>query len=144
MIGGFTIEWIGVHKHWVFGNYAYGKTLGFKLDQIPLMIGVNWFLLIYATGILLQKVPVKEAWIKVFTGAVLLVFLDLLIEPVAIRFNYWYWFSAIIPLKNYAGWLLVSMFFLTVFQRFNFKQQTWVAPVLLLVQFVFFVVLNLA
>ena len=108
------------------------------------MIGVNWFLLIYATGVLSQKLPVKTVWIKVFLGAVLLVLLDLLIEPVAIRFNYWHWFSAEIPLKNYMGWLLVGAFLLGIFHQYNFKNQNWVAPVLLVVQFLFFAVLNFA
>jgi len=144
MVLGFAGEWIGVHKHWLFGNYAYGATLGFKLAQIPLMIGVNWFLLIYATSAFMQKTPVKTAWLKIITGAVLLVLLDLLIEPVAIRFNYWHWSGNIVPLKNYGGWLLVSICFLTLFRLFKFRYQNWVAPVLLLVQFLFFAVLNFA
>ncbi|MGI4021329.1 MAG: carotenoid biosynthesis protein [Janthinobacterium lividum] len=141
---GFAAEWIGVHKQWLFGHYAYGATLGFKVDEIPLMIGINWFLLIYATGVLTQKLPIKTAWTKILSGAVLLVLLDLLIEPVAIRFDYWHWFSTEIPLKNYVCWLLMSVFLLTIFQQFNFKNQNWVAPVLLLIQFVFFAVLNFA
>src|SRR5258708_3871140 len=43
-VSGFTAEWIGVHKHWLFGNYYYGKTLGFQLLDVPLIIGLNWFL----------------------------------------------------------------------------------------------------
>ena len=144
MLSGFLAEWIGVHKHWLFGNYAYDTTLGFKLNEIPLMIGVNWFLLIYSTGTLIEKVPVKEAWLKILSGAVLLVLLDLLIEPVAIRFNYWHWANQIIPIKNYVCWFLVSVCLLSFFHQFKFKTQSWVAPVLLIVQFVFFAVLNFA
>jgi putative membrane protein len=33
---GFIAEWIGVHKGWLFGNYSYGSTLGYKLFVIPL------------------------------------------------------------------------------------------------------------
>jgi putative membrane protein len=144
MMAGFVAEWIGVHKHWLFGNYAYGATLGFKVDQIPLMIGVNWFLLIYATSVFLEKLPIKKAWIKILAGSFLLVLLDLLIEPVAIQFNYWSWWNHVIPFKNYACWFLVSLCFLTFFHQFKFKPQTWVAPVLLIVQFLFFAVLNFA
>ena len=144
MLSGFAAEWIGVHKHWLFGNYVYGKTLGFKLRDIPLMIGVNWFLLIYSAGVFIKKVPVKEAWLKITIGAVLLVLLDLLIEPVAIRFDYWHWLSGSVPIKNYIGWFIVSLPLLAVFQLFNFRFQNKVAPVLLLVQFLFFAVLNFA
>lgn len=144
MLLGFAAEWVGVHKHWLFGSYFYGKTLGFKLDGIPLMIGVNWFLLIYAVGVFIKKVPVKEAWLKIMIGVVILVVLDLLIEPVAIRFDYWHWLSGSIPIKNYVGWAIVSLFLISVFQYFNFRFQNNVAPALLIVQFLFFAVLNFA
>lgn len=144
MLSGFAAEWVGVHKHWLFGNYVYGTTLGFKLDGIPLMIGVNWFLLIYSTGVLIKKIPIKEAWLKIVIGSFLLVMLDLLIEPVAIRFGYWHWLSGFVPIKNYIGWMIVSLPLLTIFHYFNFRQQNKVAPVLLIVQFLFFAVLNFA
>lgn len=141
---GFSAEWIGVHKQWLFGHYAYDNTLGFKLSQIPLMIGVNWFLLIYSASVLTQKLPIKTAWLKIISGAAILVLLDLLIEPVAIRFQYWHWFGNYIPFKNYVCWFLLSAVFICLFRVFNFRTQNWVAPTLLIVQFIFFIVLNFA
>jgi putative membrane protein len=140
---GFIAEWIGVHKGWLFGNYAYGKTLGLKLFDIPLMIGVNWFLLVYAVGVAMQRIRLKSAFFRVITGAAVLVLLDVLIEPVAIKFDYWHWVNNIIPLKNYICWFLISAGMLYVFEWFNFKKQSKVAPVLLITEFVFFGVLNL-
>lgn len=144
IIIGFSAEWIGVHKHWLFGNYVYGKTLGLKLLDIPLLIGVNWFLLIYSTSVFLRKVPIKTAWARIVVGAILLVLLDMLIEPVAVRFDYWTWFSGAVPIKNYVGWIVVSLLLLTVCHAFRFRFQNWAAPVFLLMQFVFFAVLNFA
>ncbi|RYE20986.1 MAG: carotenoid biosynthesis protein [Sphingobacteriaceae bacterium] len=141
---GFSAEWIGVHKQWLFGHYAYDTTLGFKLSAIPLMIGINWFLLIYSASVLTQKLPIKTASLKIIAGAAILVLLDLLIEPVAIRFQYWHWFGNIIPLKNYVCWFLLSAVFIWLFRVFNFRTQNWVAPTLLIVQFIFFIVLNFA
>ncbi|MDT3404188.1 carotenoid biosynthesis protein [Mucilaginibacter terrae] len=142
--GGYTAEWIGVHKHWIFGDYTYGKTLGVKVADIPLMIGVNWLMLVYATGVLMQRSRLKSTIARIITGAIVLVALDLLIEPVAIKFDYWSWTNGHPPLKNYVGWFGVSALFLSVFELFKFKPQTIVAPVLLIVQFVFFGVLQLA
>ncbi|RYE29376.1 MAG: carotenoid biosynthesis protein [Sphingobacteriaceae bacterium] len=141
---GFSAEWTGVHKQLLFGHYAYDTTLGFKLSQIPLMIGINWFLLIYSVSVLTQKLPIKTAFLKIISGAVILVILDLLIEPVAIRFQYWHWFGNYIPLKNYVCWFLLSAVFIWLFRVFNFRTQNWVAPTLLIVQFIFFIVLNFA
>jgi putative membrane protein len=139
---GFTAEWIGVHKGWLFGNYSYGKTLGTMLFDIPLTIGVNWFLLIYAVGVTMKLSRIRSQWARVILGALMLVWLDLLIEPVAIRFDYWHWANNVIPFKNYVGWFVVSGLMLWVFEQFKFRKQSWVAPLLLLVQFVFFGILN--
>lgn len=140
---GFIAEWIGVHKGWLFGSYAYDNTLGLKLSGIPLMIGVNWFLLVYATGVALQRSRLRNTFFRIVAGAALLVLLDFLIEPVAIRFNYWHWNTGSIPLKNYACWFAVSAVMLYIFEWFSFKKQSVAAPVLLVTEFVFFGLLNL-
>jgi len=140
---GYIAEWVGVHKQWLFGSYVYGRTLGLKLFDIPLTIGVNWFLLIYAAGVTMKRSRLKSVFFRVITGALLLVVLDLLIEPVAIKFDYWQWAGNSIPFKNYLCWFVLSAALLYVFEQFDFKKQSIAAPVLLVTQFVFFILLNL-
>lgn len=140
---GYAAEWIGIHKNWLFGSYNYGTTLGLQFYDIPLIIGVNWFLLIYSAGVLMQQLRIRSVFSRIITGAIVLVLLDLLIEPVAIKLDYWHWADNIIPLSNYAGWFLLSALMLFVFEKFNFKKQSIVAPVFLLIQVVFFAVLRL-
>jgi putative membrane protein len=140
-ISSIIVEWLGVHKGWIFGNYSYGQTLGIKVDEIPLIIGVNWFLLIYSAGVLMQRTRIKSILIRVIVGAIILGLLDLIIEPVAQHFDYWHWTNNIVPLKNYLCWFGVSAVMLFVFEKFGFRKQGVVAPVFLLVQFVFFMVL---
>jgi putative membrane protein len=139
---GFIAEFIGVHTGLLFGNYNYGGTLGSKLFEVPLMIGVNWFLLVYSAGVTLKRSRIGNKYLRVITGAVILTLLDVLIEPIAIRFDYWHWTGGIIPMKNYVCWFLVSAVLLFIFERFEFKRQSVVAAVLLVTQFVFFAVLN--
>jgi putative membrane protein len=136
-------EWLGVHTSWLFGIYHYGRTMGCKLWDIPLIMGITWFLLIYSAGVLMQRSRVRNMLLRVVMGSVLLVLLDLLIEPIAARFDYWHWLGHTVPLKNYWGWLMVSVVMLFVFEAFRFKKQSLVGPVLLLMQFLFFGVLNL-
>lgn len=143
-VAGIVAEWIGVHKNWIFGDYDYGPTLGIKVLDIPLMIGVNWFILVYATGVLMQRSRLKSMPARVLVGAALLVALDILIEPVAIKYDYWTWVEKAPPLKNYLCWFGVSVLFLSVFEAFKFKPQNIVAPVLLGIEFVFFGLLLLA
>jgi putative membrane protein len=89
----------------------------------------------------MQLTRIRSLFFRVIIGAAILVLLDLLIEPVARHYNYWHWTNNIIPLKNYADWFFVSAAMLLAFERFRFKRQGIVAPVLLVVQFVFFAVL---
>ena len=141
-ITGFAAEWLGVNKGWLFGNYTYGETLGVKADGIPLTIGINWFLLIYSTGVLMQYSRIKYVLIRVIVGAGILVGLDMLIEPVAMRFDYWKWANNSVPDKNYICWFLLSMFMLLIFEIFRFKKQNIVGAVLLAAQFIFFIALH--
>lgn len=137
---GYAAEWVGVHKGSIFGNYSYGKTFGFKLHDIPLIVGVNWFLLVYSTGVLLQRSAIKNIFVKLFYGGLALTMLDFLIEPVAIRDDYWHWTNGDIPLTNYITWFVLSVIMLFIFEKFHFKKQGMAGPVLLVAQFVFFVI----
>jgi putative membrane protein len=141
---GYTAEWIGVHKSWIFGNYAYGETLGLKLSDIPLIIGVNWFLLVLGAAVTTQYAGIKSPWLRVPVGALLLVLLDLLIEPIAINFDYWHWKDNIIPFKNYVGWFILSGAMLALFEASGLKKQNVVPVILLLVQYLFFGALHFA
>lgn len=135
---GYLAEWAGINRQWLFGDYDYGKTLGIKLLGVPVIIGINWFLLTYSAGVLMQHSRLKNAVFRVLAGAFLLVLLDLLIEPVAIKFDYWQWTGGSVPFKNYACWFLVSVIMLTIFELFRFKKQSIVAAVFLATQFIFF------
>ena len=46
-LGGLIIEIIGVRTGYIFGNYNYGNVLGIKVYDTPIVIGVNWLMLIY-------------------------------------------------------------------------------------------------
>ncbi len=46
---GFMAEVAGVNTGLIFGNYWYGKGLGPKIFETPLMIGSNWLFLSYAS-----------------------------------------------------------------------------------------------
>jgi len=139
---GFCCEYIGVHTGWLFGHYRYGDTLGLQIAGIPLIIGVNWFLLIFSTGAFMQRTKLRKPAMRIVTGAAILTLLDILIEPVAAKLDYWHWDSSIVPLKNYACWFLISVIMLWGFELFRFRRLNYAGPVLLLVQFIFFLALQ--
>src|SRR6202012_4904208 len=83
-VSGFVAEWIGIHTGWLFGFYVYGPTLGPKVSGVPLIISINWFLLIYSTAVFMQRSKIKNEYARITAGAIALTLLDVLIEPTAI------------------------------------------------------------
>jgi bisanhydrobacterioruberin hydratase len=142
LFASYLIEMIGTNTGLIFGEYTYGATLGYSLFNTPLLIGVNWFILVYCTGIGLQYFKIKNDWLAALIIAFVLTGIDYLIEPVAIRFDYWFWQESSIPLQNYLAWFLISFAFGLLFRKSHFNKQNTPAIVILLVQTLFFILLN--
>ncbi|WP_036677967.1 carotenoid biosynthesis protein [Daejeonella oryzae] len=142
-LAGFIIEVLGVSSGLIFGSYQYGETLGFKVADVPLLIGINWVILIYSIGTSVKFLKIKNHVIRAIIGAFLLLLLDILIEPVAVKFDYWSWEGMNIPFQNYVAWFIFSFIMLLFFYARKFKKQNIAALVLLISQAIFFAVLNL-
>ena len=142
LCAGFLIEVIGVNTGLVFGQYAYGPVLGFKIFNTPLMIGFNWLILVFCVGLLLGKIKLQTLY-KSLIGALIMTLCDYIIEPVAIGFNFWTWQGGTIPIQNYIAWYLFSLLFLFLFYRFKIESTNKVASWLLATQIIFFLSLNL-
>jgi putative membrane protein len=136
---GFFIEVVGVHTGIVFGWYTYGERLGFKLWDVPLVMGLNWLVLIFAAGVISNRIR-SNKFVKSAVGACLLIVLDFVLEPVAIKFGFWSW-SGSIPLKNYVAWYLISYILLLLFHSLQFNKENKLAQPLYIIQLVFFVLL---
>lgn len=141
---GFGIEVIGVNTGKIFGVYEYGRVLGWKLWDTPLMIGVNWVMLVYCSGMVTNwLLPKWHFLVKAIVSATVMVILDLIIEPVAIHYDFWTWAASDIPIQNYISWWLISFILLSLFHFLHPRGQNKVARVLLALQFGFFALLNL-
>ena len=137
---GILVEIVGVATGIIFGNYSYGQTLGIKIINAPIMIGVNWAILIIAIGAVLKQFKQFNKNLKCIVGAFILTLMDVLIEPVAIKFDYWHWQNNSIPFQNYVGWFIVSFLFLRAYHQIDFNKDNKVAVLLLITQILFFIV----
>ncbi|MGV3706091.1 MAG: carotenoid biosynthesis protein [Arcticibacter sp.] len=142
-VAGFLIELAGTQTGLIFGSYAYGSTLGLKVFGTPLMIGVNWILVIYSVGMTLVQFRVSNRYAFVSLGAASVTLLDFLIEPVAMKYDYWDWAGGVVPVQNYIVWFFFSAFLLFLFQRSAFPKDNRSASTLFFVQFLFFLILYL-
>ena len=142
MLIGYWVEVLGVHTSLVFGDYAYDSTLGIKVLNVPLMIAINWLLLTYLCGSVCSRLPGNTVY-KVGLAALMMVGLDYLIEPVAITYDFWHWAATMPPLHNYLGWLLVALLVQSIFFGLSFRKSNPLATPLLIIQVVFFGLLQL-
>ncbi|MCU0318866.1 MAG: carotenoid biosynthesis protein [Flavobacteriales bacterium] len=139
---GYFVEVLGVWTGRVFGEYAYGDVLGFKLLNVPVLIGLNWSMLVFAIGVPLSRTALP-VWTKVLAGSLAMVALDLLIEPVAIHLGFWSWEQTAVPVQNYVAWGVVSAVFFTLFFMLPLKRENPLARYVLMAQVIFFAGLNL-
>ncbi|WP_420388455.1 carotenoid biosynthesis protein [Roseivirga sp.] len=138
---GFFVEVAGVKTGAIFGYYTYGPTLGPKFLDVPLAIGINWVILIYSTNLLARNVT-KSKYYPILLGAVLMTAIDIIIEPVAVKFDFWTWESSYIPIRNYVGWFVASLIMHSFFTFFMPKANNPLAIRLLYILIGFFIALN--
>ena len=137
MLAGFFVEVVGIRTNLLFGQYEYGSALGVKWLGVPLLIGVNWLIVTYTAGILARYLPLPN-FVRALVAALLMVGLDICIEPVAIRYGFWHWQYDVIPLLNFKGWFAVSLILQVYFNRVEFSKRNPLAPFVYLVQVLFF------
>lgn len=137
LLSGFFVEVAGVRTGAIFGSYWYEETLGWKVLNVPVVISVNWLMLVYSAGVISNKLNANII-LKSATGAALLLILDLLIEQNAHNYKFWSWMDGKIPMQNYIAWFLVSFVLLLLFHSLKFKKENKLAPVLYIVQLLFF------
>ena len=152
-VAGFGVEVLGVMTGKIFGNYWYGPTLGYKIWDVPVVMGINWVIVLsganfwafyvirtYYPKLLNRKLLVTLLVITI--ASLLMTGLDAVIEPVAMKLNFWQWSNGIIPKRNYLGWFVVSVLFNVLWIRICQPEKNTFAGYLFFVQLVFFLLLN--
>jgi putative membrane protein len=139
---GFAVEVIGVNTGFPFGAYVYEHVLGWQWINTPLIIGINWFILLYGSIAIARRLGLGNITTALVAGA-LMVFLDYFIEPVAIRFDFWEWTDGHPPLENYIAWFVIASLLAYLWQRVRWQLNTRVGIAVYATQLVFFGILNL-
>ena len=157
-VTGMLTEAIGVNTGNLFGDYQYGEVLGKKVFGVPLLIGINWFVIMFCAGTIVQQLSEwifakmspetqPSSKVKLFSfitdAAMLATFFDWIMEPPAQQLGYWKWLpNGEIPVYNYLCWFLISAALLTVFRFLKFDKHNQFAVHLFIIQLLFFWVLQ--
>lgn len=137
---GFAIEAVGVNTGIIFGSYYYQQNLGVKIWNTPIIIGLNWLMLIICIYQWIKNI--KNTFLKSFIGAGIMVLYDIILEPVAIWLNMWQWKNAVIPIQNYIAWFLIAFIMFILWSKFYTNWNNHFARYLLIIQLLFFITLH--
>lgn len=138
----FTLEAIGVATGAIFGNYKYGKTLGLSFLNVPVIIGFNWVLVILGS-IAISSLIIKNVLLRSLITALLAVGFDFILEPIAIKLDYWQWENNIISLKNYSAWFVIAFFSSLIFFKVGANFTPAISKHYFFIQLIFFIILTI-
>ena len=157
-LGGFLVEVIGANTGFLFGQYSYGKSMGPLVFKVPVIIGLNWFSIIYCAGVVVDKMQqLIEAKVDipgglttelqlvsfVIDGALLATFFDYIMEPAAAKLGYWEWEgNSGAPFSNFITWFVVSALMLAFMRKLRVNTSNHFAVHLLIIQILFFSILR--
>ncbi|MCX8080951.1 MAG: carotenoid biosynthesis protein [Bacteroidia bacterium] len=98
----FIAEIIGVKTGYLFGHYDYLRRLGPKILDVPVVIGINWGLLVYAGYIILNRFHLF------YLNGLLCTLIDVMMEPIAPVLGFWKFHTGLPGVWNYASWFLLA------------------------------------
>ncbi len=115
VVGGFTVEVLGVHTGVPFGDYRYTGGLGASVFGVPAVVAFAWPMVAWPAALAARRLCRSFA-ARVVVGAWALAAWDLFLDPQMAATGHWTWKHPDphlpgvpgVPLSNYAGWLLVS------------------------------------
>lgn len=132
------LEAIGVASGKLFGIYNYSTEMGIAVRDVPLIIGVNWVILVYASNAIVSKYSGNSLF-RISTGSVLMVLYDIVLEKVAPVMNMWEFENGSPPIRNYVMWFLMAILFQTIFVLFRVDSDNKPARALFIAQVVLFI-----
>ncbi len=139
---GFCVEVFGIKSGLLFGYYEYTDWLGFKLLDVPVVIGLLWASTAYACNQVAGNM-FKDAFLQVIAAALLMVLFDYMIEPFAVSAELWKWNMSEIPTYNYISWFIVGIILSVIYQFCVKTSDNKVAPYFLVIQVLFFLAYQL-
>lgn len=137
---GWMVEEIGVSSGLIFGEYFYTEKLGPKILDVPAVIPLFWFMLIFLAYVIsnlitidapddIQRQPlIHDIWVSLL-GALIVTAYDLGVDPylASKEVGAWVWSPPPahadsyfgIPIRNYYGWVVVSFAILYLARYFD-------------------------
>ena len=134
------VENIGVASGKLFGVYAYGSGLGVKIYHVPVLIGLNWFVLVYGSNGIVSRY-VSNTYLKILGAALLMVIYDGVLEFAAPLMDMWEFATASPPIQNYVVWFILAVFFQAGIELAKVDTRNKPGESLFVIQIFFFIII---
>jgi putative membrane protein len=138
----YLTELAGVRTGLIFGDYYYGDTMKFQIFNVPVVIGMNWVILMLGTYSISQSMKLKSVFVPLVSSLLIVVF-DFIMEDVAVKLDYWQWTGNEIPFKNYVAWFVISLIFSGLLHLLEVKVNNRLIKIYVFVQLGFFIGLRM-
>jgi putative membrane protein len=141
-LASYVIEVFGVKTGVIFGSYHYGGGLGLKLFETPILIGINWALMVYMSSAVFSKKS-RNFFFQVIASSLLMLIYDFILEHSASKMDMWYWAGNQIPFLNYWMWFVIAILFQAIRYFSKIEIANKMAMPLFLVQMIFFLIVQI-
>jgi len=138
----YLVEVAGVNSQLIFGNYVYGNGLGLKVFSTPLIIGINWAMLVYCSASIMERLKL-HVFVQIIMSSLIMILYDIVLESVAPFLDMWYWNGNTVPLQHYLAWFVMALIFHGLVKWKKVKTENPLAPAIFICQFLFFVAILL-
>ncbi|MHC1591123.1 MAG: carotenoid biosynthesis protein [Candidatus Helarchaeales archaeon] len=98
---------------------------------VPIVAGCSWFILAYGAFFIAETIFPEWSLVKKSILAGLLAMnIDLMVDPIAVRYTFWFWLSPRnaniwllgIPISNFYGWFLLIFLFSIYWTKISEKE----------------------
>jgi putative membrane protein len=122
--GGLLVEAAGTATGFPFGAYDYAGSLGPRVLGVPLVIPLAWTMMAWPAWLVAGRLVGGGGLARVVLAGWALASWDLFLDPQMVDAGHWAWRHpdpalpgvASVPLTNYAGWVVVAVAMMAVFQ----------------------------
>ncbi|MCC8197271.1 MAG: carotenoid biosynthesis protein [Tannerellaceae bacterium] len=142
MVSSFFLEMAGIQTGKIFGIYEYNQGLGIQWRGTPLIIGVNWLFLTYASHDIARQITAVPL-VRILLGAVFMVLYDLAMEAAAPYMQMWHFNTGYPPAGNFLAWFMMALVYHTGFEILKIPTGNPPARALFTIQSIFFICISL-
>ena len=133
----FAFESLGVATGAIFGPYHYADKLGPQLLNVPVLVPIAWFMVIYPSYAMANYIITGDTRYRPEAGlarqvglallsGILMTAWDLVLDPQMVGEGYWTWHTEGayfgIPVQNFVGWLITTC---TVYLAYRLVETRW-------------------